>query len=48
MSDWLYIASCIGVPILVGTAMYGLFGVWDRRRRRRSKDGALPVIDYTI
>jgi hypothetical protein len=48
MSGWLYVASCVGVPILVGTAMYVLFSVWDRRRRKRTPARPLPVIDYMI
>jgi hypothetical protein len=32
----------------MGTIMYFGFEVWDRRRRRSSPEGRLPLIDYSI
>ena len=48
MRGWLYVFECIAVPCLLGTAIYFLFNVWDRSRRRAKAEDALPVIDYLI
>jgi hypothetical protein len=48
MNGWLYALECVALPCAIGIAMYVLFGVWDRRRRRVSDDNGLPPIDYSI
>jgi hypothetical protein len=48
MTIWLYPASCIAVPCVIGAAMYVVFSAWDRKRRRRDRDDGLPPVDYHI
>ena len=48
MPSWLYALECVVVPCLIGLAVYGLFELWDRRRRRARPDAGLPPTDYMI
>jgi hypothetical protein len=48
MAEWIHAVESVLVPCFIGASMYGLFELWDRRRRRTSDREGLPVIDYTI
>jgi hypothetical protein len=48
MPAWMHALVCVLVPCFIGASMYGMFELWDRRRRRASDRQGLPVIDYTI
>ncbi|MBM4362181.1 MAG: hypothetical protein FJ104_05835 [Deltaproteobacteria bacterium] len=41
-------ALAVLVPSGVGAAMYVLFDLWDRLRRRGGGGEGLPRVDYTI
>lgn len=47
MTGWLYTCACVLVPCGIGGLMYAAFEAWDKRRRR-TRDERLPVIDYII
>ena len=44
----LHVLACVIVPCLVGSLMYGVVELWDRRRRRSDANDGLPAIDYLI
>lgn len=48
MQGWSHILMCIAVPCAIGSSLYVLFNLWDRRRRRVRAEDALPVINYLI
>jgi hypothetical protein len=48
MAAWFHALECVLVPCVIGVSMFGVFELWDRRRRRVSDPKGLPVIDYTI
>jgi len=48
MQAWLHALECVLVPCVIGVSMFGVFELWDRRRRRGKAADGLPVIDYTI
>ncbi len=49
MKHWLYALVSVAVPALIGSCMYLVFNLLDRRRRgsRLNGDG-LPPVDYLI
>jgi len=48
-TDWLYALECIVAPCALGTAVYGLFALWNGLRRRSDPTGGgLPPVDYLI
>jgi hypothetical protein len=47
MGDWLYAIECVVLPCSIGAVMFGLFDLWDRRRRAKA-EAALPTIEYFI
>jgi hypothetical protein len=48
MASWFHALECVLVPCVIGAAMFGVFELWDRRRRRMKSREGLPVIDYII
>jgi len=48
MAAWIHALECVVVPCMIGGSMFGVFELWDRRRRRAKGSEGLPVIDYTI
>ena len=48
MSGTAYVALCVLAPAVWGVAMYYVFGLIDKRRRRLKKDELPPPIDYSI
>lgn len=48
MGDWLYAVECVAVPCAIGAVMFGLFDLWDRRRRKNKPGDGLPEIEYFI
>jgi hypothetical protein len=49
MAEWIHALECVLVPCIIGVSMFGAFELWDRSRRKRTRDHkGLPLIDYSI
>jgi hypothetical protein len=48
MNDWPYVLACVVAPGIVGACMYKIFGIWEKRRRRKQPSAIVPEIDYWI
>ncbi|MET0413079.1 MAG: hypothetical protein ABW217_17365 [Polyangiaceae bacterium] len=48
VSDVPYVLACVLLPAALGSLMFAVFELWDRRRRAKRPGAELPRIDYSI